>query len=611
MAGNGIRLSGVTGCTIEGCTIGTLLDGQTPAGNGSYGVLVTGNSADNLIALSPIAANTDGGIIVTLGSNGTGISQNRFFQNANGAIILAGSANGNIQPPTIQSYASNLATGSADPDGIVELFYDDPATASFQGDEFIGTATVDGVGDWSFSGTLNTARTLVATQTDDDNTSEFAGSPGTPFTVTVEQGIGQADPTADEPVIFRATFSQPIAPGTFTASSVQLGGTALPDTAQVFEVAPSDGTRFDILVSGMSATGIVTADIPFGAVMDDGGNPNEASTSVDNTVTFNFTAALAFSFDPDFVFEGAFNNSTTGQVTRNGSTAAELVVTLASDDITEATVPASVTIPAGQVSAPVTVTSVDDAILDGSQIATITGSAGGFADAVASITVRDDEITTITITDVTQDEGNSADTSDALFSFTVTRDNNFNTDVIGYFPLAGTATAGIDFDDTAGSITFPAGGALSMPIEITVFGDDDIEPDETFSVSLSPSSGALNFDPDDFAIGTITNDDIPPTSEVEIMASAPTLDEAAIAPVTYTVTRTGTIGDLAVQLSVAPTTTATPATDFNVVPAAVFPGRPPPSPPAPSLSRTAPPPPPLTSPSSMTPAPSPTKPSPS
>ena len=228
------------------------------------------------------------------------------------------------------------------------------------------------MGDWSFSGTLNTARTLVATQTDDDNTSEFAGSRA--FTVTVEQGIGQADPTADEPVIFRPP-SQPIAPGTFTASSVQLGGTALPDTAQVFEVAPSDGTRFDILVSGMSATGIVTADIPFGAVMDDGGNPNEASTSVDNTVTFNFTAALAFSFDPDFVFEGAFNNGTTGQVTRNGSTAAELVVTLASDDITEATVPASVTIPAGQVSRPVTVTSVDDAILDGSQIATITGSA--------------------------------------------------------------------------------------------------------------------------------------------------------------------------------------------------------------------------------------------
>src|SRR4051794_28132526 len=54
-----------------------------------------------------------------------------------------------------------------------------------------------------------------------------------------------------------------------------------------------------------------------------------------------------------------------------------LLVSLSSSDVSEATVPGSVTILAGQTNAVFDVTIIDDALLDGSQNVTITASAAG------------------------------------------------------------------------------------------------------------------------------------------------------------------------------------------------------------------------------------------
>ena len=80
-----------------------------------------------------------------------------------------------------------------------------------------------------------------------------------------------------------------------------------------------------------------------------------------------------------------------GTVTRNGIPTDPLTVTLVSGDTTEATVPASVVIPAGQFSATFPITAVDDAIVDRTQTVNITASASGFANSVASIDVLDDD----------------------------------------------------------------------------------------------------------------------------------------------------------------------------------------------------------------------------
>jgi hypothetical protein len=104
-------------------------------------------------------------------------------------------------------------------------------------------------------------------------------------TVTVEQASGQADPTAIGPVNFTAVFSEAINPASFTGTDVTLSGGANPATAVITEIAPYDGTTFNMAVSGMSASGTVIADIPAGGATDLAGNGNAPSVSGDNTVT--------------------------------------------------------------------------------------------------------------------------------------------------------------------------------------------------------------------------------------------------------------------------------------------------------------------------------------
>ncbi|MFC2078173.1 HYR domain-containing protein [Candidatus Bipolaricaulota bacterium] len=104
-------------------------------------------------------------------------------------------------------------------------------------------------------------------------------------TVTVEQASGQADPTNASPILFTAVFSEPVTG--FETGDVSLGGGAGATTAVVSEVAPNDGTTYEISVSGMSSAGTVTVEIPADIAEDSAGNLNEASTSSDNEVTYS------------------------------------------------------------------------------------------------------------------------------------------------------------------------------------------------------------------------------------------------------------------------------------------------------------------------------------
>jgi hypothetical protein len=102
-------------------------------------------------------------------------------------------------------------------------------------------------------------------------------------TVQIEQAAGQADPTNAAEIHFTATFSEPVL--NFTAADITLSGSANPANAVLTEIAPQDGTTYDIAVSGMSGDGTVTAAIDAGKVQDAAGNSNSASDSNDNQVT--------------------------------------------------------------------------------------------------------------------------------------------------------------------------------------------------------------------------------------------------------------------------------------------------------------------------------------
>jgi len=86
-----------------------------------------------------------------------------------------------------------------------------------------------------------------------------------------------------------------------------------------------------------------------------------------------------------------------GTVTASVAPASDLVVSLASSDDTELTVPATATILAGQTSAVFPITIMDDAELDGTQDATISATTAGYAGGFAGIAVQDSETATLAV----------------------------------------------------------------------------------------------------------------------------------------------------------------------------------------------------------------------
>ena len=106
-----------------------------------------------------------------------------------------------------------------------------------------------------------------------------------PPAVTIDQASGQVDPTNISPINFTVVFNETVSG--FTGIDVTLSGTALPTTALVTEIAPNDGTTYNVAVSGMTSIGTVIASLNSGVATDAAGNGNTASTSTDNTITFD------------------------------------------------------------------------------------------------------------------------------------------------------------------------------------------------------------------------------------------------------------------------------------------------------------------------------------
>jgi len=121
---------------------------------------------------------------------------------------------------------------------------------------------------------------------------------------------------------------------------------------------------------------------------------NTATVGIDNVkVDFDSTdpsvVTLTLASTVTALNETGPNATSTVQVTRNGDLGNATVVSLSSNDTTEATVPLSVTIPAGQSSVTFTVTAVNDTVIDGTQTARITGTAALYTAGSISLTVAD------------------------------------------------------------------------------------------------------------------------------------------------------------------------------------------------------------------------------
>lgn len=170
-----------------------------------------------------------------------------------------------------------------------------------------------------------------------------------------------------------------------TLSSDDTSEATVPTTVTI--VAGQSSTTFDIdAIDDVLVDGTQTATITASAAAH-----NSGSDTLD--ITDNDTAMLSIIIAVASVSEGAGADATTATVSRNTSTSEALSVTLSSNDTSEATVPASVTIPTGQDSLTFNIDAVDDASVDGTQTVTITASAAAHISASDTLDVLDDDST--------------------------------------------------------------------------------------------------------------------------------------------------------------------------------------------------------------------------
>lgn len=142
-----------------------------------------------------------------------------------------------------------------------------------------------------------------------------------------------------------------------------------------------------------------------------------------------------------------------------------------------------------------------------------------FAGAVAAVALTaGPAFGAASISDVTMAEGTGG-TTDFVFSVTDPFLSIGTSCTYGYTTSDGTATAPADYVPQSGvaTITNVGGAGGSTTITVPVVGDAAAEPDETFTVTLSPGTCSFIGSPigpsaidDGTGVGTIVNDDAPP-----------------------------------------------------------------------------------------------------
>jgi uncharacterized repeat protein (TIGR01451 family) len=160
---------------------------------------------------------------------------------------------------------------------------------------------------------------------------------------------------------------------------------------------------------------------------------------------------------------------------------------------------------------------------------TIRARAGGQS-GTAALTVN--ALPSLSINDVTDTEG---DTGTKNFQFTVTLSASSTSTVTVHYATADvSAAAGSDYASTSGTLTFNP-GITTQPIDVTVNGDTNVEPNETFVINLTVPTNATISDPQ--GQGTITNDDVaPPGPDLSVNKSLDTASPVVGQEIVFTIT---------------------------------------------------------------------------
>ena len=236
-------------------------------------------------------------------------------------------------------------------------------------------------------------------------------------------------------------------------------------------VIPAGQTSVDVTISALNDN-LVDGDQAVSLTASSAGLADAtASLSVIDVDTTSIGVALA----SGSVNEG---DSTTLTVSLSTPTTTDTTVSLTVDDVTEASAPTTVTIPAGQASVDITVTALADNLVDGDQTVGLTASSLGLTDATASLGVIDTDTTSLalSLSASSIDEGDSA-------TLTVSLTTPTTTDTLVTLMSGDTTEATV-----AGSVTIAAGES-SADVTLNAITDNLIDGPQTVSMTASSDLG--------------------------------------------------------------------------------------------------------------------------
>ncbi|NLF70850.1 MAG: hypothetical protein GX575_17605, partial [Candidatus Anammoximicrobium sp.] len=205
---------------------------------------------------------------------------------------------------------------------------------------------------------------------------------------------------------------------------------------------------------------------------------------------------------------GAWENAATltgaGSVTLGGTLTSNLVVTLDVDDASELSVPATVTVLAGQTTATFDVTVVDDTEQDGVQTATVTANAPGLTGGGQSMLIRDDEVHHFTWGTI-----GSPQTAGVAFTATLEARNVDDEKIAPFTGTAGLSGAGTDgaVNVTPGATTAFTAGAWSGNVTVNAVATNVVltADDGSGNTGLSNVFNVVSGPLDHFAWSTVAS----------------------------------------------------------------------------------------------------------
>ncbi len=246
---------------------------------------------------------------------------------------------------------------------------------------------------------------------------------------------------------------------------------------------------------------------------------------------------ISLSLTPSSVLENGASNLVY-TFTRTGATTNPLTVNYAINGTATngsdyGLIGSSVTFAAGSATATVTVDPTGDAVLEPDESVSLTLSADpayliGTPDAITG-TISNDDAASFSISDVSIVEG---DSGTSLAVFTVTLSNAVAGGAsVSYATADNTASAGSDYIATAGTLNFTGTAGEQRTVSVTINGDMEVEPNESFFLNLSAPTNGVTL-ADGQGIGTITNDDAGNSDPVFVADPAITIRPGQTATIT-------------------------------------------------------------------------------